>query len=266
MEGRQRISCSVRLSAGTENLAYRRYHSVDEAVSWTTETSDKLSATLDPELAVRVCQVIGIRIVATVVEDGFSQDFTIVDGPMLDLRQATDAGMKKFDEFVASEFHAIAQRSIRNARVRKLILQTATCVGIALLVSIGYWAIKILPPVFDTDAIGAHLLSSPPPLLAGPWRISSLPDGCESGRLVFQRGRYEVSVAGTNRTFHAKYTSVNATTARVEYLDSGILIEQTFRYSADSRHLMLAGIETADPDVRAAAKRLLGTRFVRCEQ
>jgi hypothetical protein len=265
MDGRRRISCSVRLDADRETLAYRRYHSPDEALVWIEQMEERLRAALDPELAARVCEVIGVKVVATVSAGDYTHDFTIVEGRLADQKAAARVGMEKFEAYVAQDFPQAARLGHRRKRTLRSAIRAACILGAAALVALSYGVIRTLPPLFDTEAIGVRVLSTPPDFMAGTWGLSPQADGCEVGRLTFDRGRYEVSVGGTRRQFNARYSTVNAVMARVEYTEAGVLIEQTFRFSPESRTLMLVGVETNDPDIRSAIRRSLGNKFSRCE-
>ncbi len=265
MDGHRRISCSVRLNAASESLAFRRYHSPDEALVWIEQLEDRLRVALDPELSARVCEVIGVKVVATVTDGDFSHDFTIIDGPLIDQKSAARIGMERFSTYVTQEFPEAARLGHRRKRTLRGARQAAYVIGAGILVALGYGLIKTLPPVFDSEAIGMRLLSVPPEFLSGTWGVGTQPDGCDSGRLAFLRGRYDVSIGGNRRQFNAKYSSVNSITARVEYVEAGITIEQTYRYSPEARTLMLVGVEASDPDIRSAIKRSLGSRFSRCD-
>jgi hypothetical protein len=134
----------------------------------------------------------------------------------------------------------------------------------ALGIAGGYYGIKMLPPLFDTDALGHRLLTAPPPKFVGQWRSSGA-ESCDAGRVDFQRGQFEMVAAGRPRSFPATFETPNDWTLRVEYTDGGVRIAQTFRLTEELASLQLVSVTASDPEIQAAARKLVGTRFVRCK-
>ena len=261
---KQQISCLVELRVGGEELAIRRFLTADEGATWLLSTGAKLRGAVDAELMEKIADKFEVEIVATVTEDAHSGKVPIFSGKLRAAEDGLLGAVRDFETRALGEFHLAAEKAGRERRSRRLFFQIGGAVAGAAAIALGYFGLKSMPAMFDTEALGDRLLSAPPPAFAGAWRPQNATDGCDSSRIDFKRAQMDLAVAGRLRTFNATYASPNEWTLNVEYTDGGVRVSQTFRNSPEAGSMQLLSVSATDPEVQAAARRLVGVRFVRC--
>ncbi len=262
---KQHVTCLIELKVGGEELALRRFHTAEEAKTWLLSTSAKMRGAVDAELMDKIADKFAVELSATVTEDEHSAKIPIFSGK---LRRAEDeliGAVKEFETKTLEEFHAIAGKASRERRGRRVMFKIGAAVAGAAAIALGYFGLKSMPAVFDIEALGDRLFSAPPAAFAGAWRPAGATDGCDSSRIEFKRAQMDLSVSGRLRTFNATYASPNDWTLTVEYTDGGVRVSQTFRNSPEIASMQLVQVSASDAEVQMAARRLVGTRFVRCK-
>ncbi len=263
-DGKHRITCHVSMNVGGEELAARRFHSVDDAATWLLSTGNRLKGAVDAQLFEKICDKFLVDVCATVDEDGYSEKIAIFSGRLQDAEEKLLKCIRMFEEKIHSDFHAAAEKAARDRRGRRLLLQISGAFAGALLIAVGYYGLRLLPPMFDTDVMSDRLLSAPSSAFMGAWRPTGAVDGCNSSRIAFQRGQFELVVSGRQRVLNARYESPNASTLKVEYTADNVRVTQIFRSLAEPGTIQLVAANATDTDVQATASRLVGTRFARC--
>ena len=263
-DGKQRITCHVSMKVGGEELAARRFHSVDDAAAWLLSTGNRLKSAVDAQLFEKIGDKFLVDVSATVDEGGYSERIGIFSGRLQDAQDNLLKSIRMFEEKVHGDFHAAAEKAARERRGRRLLWQISGAFAGALLIAAGYHGLRLLPPMFDTDMMSDRLLSAPSPPFVGAWRPTGASDGCNSSRIAFQRGQFELVVNGRQRVLNARYESLNSLTLKVEYTDGNVRVTQTFRSLAEAGTIQLVAVNATDADVQAAAGRIVGTRFARC--
>jgi hypothetical protein len=261
---KQHLTCMVELKVGGEELALRRFHTTDEAVTWLMGTAAKLRGAVDAELMDKIAEKFAVSVAATITEDAHSDRVPVFSGSLRGAEDRLIAAVKEFETTGRAAFHEAAVKAGQERRGRRVLKQVAIAFGGALAITLGYFGIKALPPLFDIDALGGRLLSAPPANFAGAWRPAGSNDGCEASRVEFQRAQFDMLAAGRLRSYSASFDTPNAWTLRVEYSDAGVRISQTYRLTEELASLQLVAVTASDPEVQSAARRLVGARFVRC--
>lgn len=263
-DGKQHITCHVSMKVGGEELAARRFHSVDDAAAWLLSTGNRLKGAVDTQLFEKIGDKFLVDVSATVDEGGYSEKIGVFSGRLQDAQDNLLTSIRAFEEKLQLEFHPAAEKAVQERRGRRLLWQVSGVFVGALIIAISYYGLRLLPPVFDTDLMSDRLLSTPPPEFAGAWRPIGATDGCNSNRIDFRRGQFELAVSGRQRVLYARYESPNSRTLKVEYTDGNVRVTQTFRSIAEAGTIQLVAVNATDVDVQAAASRLVGTRFARC--
>ncbi len=263
-DSKQHLTCIVELRAGGEELALRRFHTPEEACTWLLSTAAKLRGAVEGELMDKIADKFTVELVATVTEDQHTGKVTVFSGKLREAEDRMRDAVKAFETKGLAEFHQTAVKAGQERRGKRLIRQVVLAVLGAFAVTGGYYAIKLLPPLFDTDALGHRLLTAPPDKFAGAWRPLGA-ENCELGRIDFQRAKFEMLAAGRLRSYPATFENPNDWTARVEYTDGGVRIAQTYRLTEELGALQLVAVTASDPEIQSAARKLVGTRFVRCK-
>jgi hypothetical protein len=263
-DGKQRIICYVSMKVGGEELAARRFHSVDDAAAWLLSTGNRLKGAVDAQLFEKISDKFLVDVGATVNEDGYSEKINIFSGCLQDAQENLLKSIRTFEETVQGSFHVAAEKAVRERRGRRLLWQISGAFAGAVLIAAGYYGLRLLPPMFDTDIMSDRLLSAPSQAFVGTWRPTGAADGCNSSRITFQRGQFELLVSGRQRVLNARYETPNSSTLKVEYTDGNVRVTQTFRSVAEAGTIQLVAVNATDADVQAAASRLVGTRFARC--
>lgn len=261
---KQHITCLIELKVGAEELALRRFHTADEAATWLLSTGAKLRGAVDAELMEKIVDKFAVDLSATVTEDQHSAKIPIFSGKLREAEDGLIGAVKEFETKTLEEFHLAAEKVSRERRGRRLLFKIGGAFAGAAAIALGYFGLKSMPALFDTEALGNRLLSAPPPAFAGSWRPTGATDGCDSSRIEFKRAQMDLSVSGRLRTFNATYASPNDWTLNVEYTDGGVRVSQTFRNSPEISSIQLVQVSASDAEVQMAARRLVGTRFVRC--
>lgn len=263
-DSKQHLTCLVELRVGGEELALRRFHSPEDASTWLLSTAAKLRGAVDGELMDKIAERFAVDVVATVTEDEHTGKVKIFSGKLRDAEDHLREAVKTFETKGLAEFHETAVKAGHERRGRKVLKHIVIAVLGALGIAGGYYGIKMLPPLFDTDALGRRLLTAPPSKFAGAWRPTGA-ESCDAGRIDFQRAQFEMVAAGRPRGYPATFESPNDWTLRVEYTDGGVRIAQTYRLTEELGALQLVAVTASDPEIQTAARKLVGTRFVRCK-
>jgi hypothetical protein len=264
-DSKQQIICLVELKVGEEELALRRFRTADDAATWLMSTAAKLRGAVDAELMDKIAEKFSVEVVATVVEDRHSGKVPVFSGSLREAEDRLPGAVREFDSKGLEAFHAQAVAAGRERDRRRLIARIGIAVAGAAAITVGYFGIKALPPMFDVEALGGRLISTPPAAFAGAWRPSGSSAACDASRVEFARGQFGMSVSGFMRSYNASFESPNAWTLRVEYTDAGVRIALTYRMSEELGALQLVSASASDPDVQSAVRRLVGTRLVRCK-
>ncbi|MBI3505525.1 MAG: hypothetical protein HY059_11845 [Proteobacteria bacterium] len=264
-ESKQLVSCRVAIRVGGEELANRRFASPDEAASWILSTGAKLRSAIDGELMGKIAEKFMIDLAANAIEDGHSATLPIFVGSLKETEGKLLENVRNFESQTLVEFHAAAVKHGQARSKRRLVVRIAGTTAAALAIALAWVGLKKLPAAFDVEALGLQLLSGPPSNFAGAWRPANATDGCDSSRIEFKRAQFDFAAAGRIRTYNAYYDNPNTWTLNVEYSDGGVRVAQTYRLTEESGSLQLIAVTASDPDVQAAAKRLVGVRFVRCK-
>lgn len=264
-ESKQLVACRVAIRVGGEELAMRRFASPEEAASWILSTGSKLRSAVDSELMGKIAEKFMIDLSANAIEDGHSALLPIFVGSLKETEGKLLENVRNFESQTLVEFHAAAVKNAQARRRRRLVVRIAGAAAAALAIALVWVGLTKLPAAFDVEALGLRLLSGPPPSFAGAWRPVNATDGCDSSRIEFKRAQFDFAAAGRIRTYNAHYENPNTWTLNVEYSDGGVRVAQTFRLTEESGSLQLVSVSASDPEVQAAARRLVGVRFVRCK-
>ncbi|MBI1244171.1 MAG: hypothetical protein GC202_04120 [Alphaproteobacteria bacterium] len=262
-DSKQHMTCIVELRAGSEELALRRFHTPEEACTWLLSTAAKLRGAVDGELMDKIADKFAVELYATVTEDEHTGRVPVFSGKLRSAEDGLRDAVKAFETKGLADFHQVAVKAGHERRGRKLIKHVVISVLGAFGIAGGYYAIKMLPPIFDSDVQGLRLLTAPHAKFAGQWRPAGA-ENCEVSRIDFQRAKFEMLAAGRLRSYAATFESPNDWTLRVEYTDGNVRIAQTYRLTEELGAVQLVAVTANDPEVQAAARKLVGTRFVRC--
>ena len=254
--------CRATLTVGNgqERLATRNFVAVDEAADWALLTAQRLKLALGAQAYDKIDDALAIDIGGHIAGDPAAARLVVFSGSLAAATAGLADRVRAFEQSELPKFRLEVAARIAAAKRRKILIAAAGAGTLAAAVI----AVALFPPILDPERAAEAILSGPPANLAGRWAIGNPATNCQTNYVEFDRRRYE-AVVGTNRqSFAAAYSQPTPDTMRVEYAQGGIRLVQTFRLSPENGRLVIASVESSEPEIQAAARRAVGTALTKC--
>jgi hypothetical protein len=254
--------CRATLTVGNgqERLATRNFVAVDEAADWALLTAQRLKLALGAQAYDKIDDALAIDIGGHIPGDPISARRIVFTGSLAAATAGLADRVRVFERDELPQFRREVASRIAVYRRRKYWIAAGGAGALAAAVI----AVLLFPPILDPERAAEAILSGPPPALAGRWALGNPATNCQTNFVEFSARRYEAVVGASRQNFAAAYSQPTPDTMRVEYAQGGIRLIQTFRLPGENGRMVIANVESSDPEIAAAARRAIGTVLTKC--
>lgn len=251
---------TLTVGAGKERLATRNFVAVDEAADWALLTAQRLKLALGAQAYEKIDDALVIDIGGHVAGDPISARRVVFAGSLAAATAELTERVRAFERDELPQFRKEVAARIAASRRRKYWIAAGGAGTLAAAVV----AVLLFPPILDPERAAEAILSAPPPALAGRWALGNPAANCQTNYVEFSARRYEAVVGASRQNFAAAYSQPTPDTMRVEYAQGGIRLIQTFRLPGENGRMVIANVESSDPEIAVAASRAIGTALTKC--
>ena len=251
---------TLAVSTSDETLARKHFVSASDAADWALLTAQHMKLSLGPSAYDKIDDELTIEIGGHFADDPTLERLTVFVGSLATASAQLAKSVAEFEQDKLPKLRIeVAKRAASRAKRRYWV--AAMGAGTLAVAVIG---VLLVPPILDPERVAEAILSGPPPAFAGRWAIGDPAANCQTNFIDLSRRRYEAVVGSSRQSFVAAYSQTSSDVLRVEYAQGGIKLAQLFRLSPQTGLLTIVNVESSEPEIATAARRVIGTVLTKC--